>query len=467
MTYTPDFINSLKENEIFVFGSNFQGLHGGGAARIAHKQFGAEWGVGAGPTGQCYAIPTMDEDIHDIRFRVFEFIDYAKEHPHLHFYVTRIGCGIAGFTDKQMAPLFRECLSLSNVSLPKSFCTVLSDEDQPRLIPRAVISHYCGRVRTLIDLAKALNAEKQYTDLEQFAEDFKELYESYMNRSIIDEYSYSIFYRGWMVPTLNSDRPLEINEEELYRFITNDNTQQSILLRRGLTLLLRIIYYLNESQRYTTAQQIQEHLAILFPGLSHCTHSEVKMSDMSMGLVYFFINTHNKICEIWDELLDENGVLSNDKIERFFFTDYANQLEQHGLDELIRQFYQLEYCTSDHYIHQDYFTGPFFLEVPTGGCHSTFAKSCGGSEDTRYPDVFEFDRVKCILESCGKYEEIDYHLVPIEDYSLPVYSEWGKKLFATPTHKYGFIKSIKPNAQINIATCWSEKIDRDYPWNCK
>ena len=56
---TPEYITSLKPNEIFVFGSNIDGFHGGGAAYTAHKLFGAEWGVGVGPTGQCYAIPTM------------------------------------------------------------------------------------------------------------------------------------------------------------------------------------------------------------------------------------------------------------------------------------------------------------------------------------------------------------------------------------------------------------------------
>ncbi len=60
---TPDRITSLKDNEIFVFGSNKEGMHGGGAARIAYEDFGAEWGVGIGMTGQCYAIPTMDRSI--------------------------------------------------------------------------------------------------------------------------------------------------------------------------------------------------------------------------------------------------------------------------------------------------------------------------------------------------------------------------------------------------------------------
>jgi hypothetical protein len=125
MNYTPDFITSLANNEIFVFGSNLEGMHGGGAARIAHQKFGAEWGVGVGPTGKCYAIPTMHGGIDTIKPYVDDFITYAKEHTNQHFYVTRIGCGIAGFTDEQMAPLFKDLQELDNVSIPKQWEEIL------------------------------------------------------------------------------------------------------------------------------------------------------------------------------------------------------------------------------------------------------------------------------------------------------------------------------------------------------
>lgn len=119
--YTPENITSLAPNEIFVFGSNLQGSHSGGAAAAAVRYFGAIWGQGVGMQGQCYAIPTMHGGVDDIRPYVDEFIDYAKGHPELTFLVTRIGCGIAGFRDEQMAPLFAEAIELPNVVLPKSF----------------------------------------------------------------------------------------------------------------------------------------------------------------------------------------------------------------------------------------------------------------------------------------------------------------------------------------------------------
>lgn len=119
--FTPDFIRELKENEIFVFGSNLEGMHGGGAARLAYNKFGAIWGQGVGLQGQSYGIPTMHGGVEDIKPYVDEFIEFAKSHPELTFLVTRIGCGIAGFRDEEIAPLFKECIKMENICLPKSF----------------------------------------------------------------------------------------------------------------------------------------------------------------------------------------------------------------------------------------------------------------------------------------------------------------------------------------------------------
>jgi len=119
--YTPERITSLAENEVFVFGSNLAGLHGGGAARLAHNRFGAIWGQGVGLQGQSYAIPTMQGGVETIKPYVDEFITFAKENKHLTFLVTRIGCGIAGFRDDEVAPLFKGAMDLDNVVLPREF----------------------------------------------------------------------------------------------------------------------------------------------------------------------------------------------------------------------------------------------------------------------------------------------------------------------------------------------------------
>ena len=119
--HTPDMISELKTDEVFVFGSNLEGMHGGGAAYTAFKKFGAAMGCGVGHRGQSYAIPTMHGRVEDIRPYVDEFIRYAAEHPELFFYVTRVGCGIAGFKDREIAPLFAEARGLANVCLPKGW----------------------------------------------------------------------------------------------------------------------------------------------------------------------------------------------------------------------------------------------------------------------------------------------------------------------------------------------------------
>ena len=123
--YTPDNISELKEDEVFVFGSNLEGMHGGGAAFAAWKKFGAVMGCEVGLRGQSYAIPTMQGGVETIEPYVSSFIAFAKEHSELFFYVTRIGCGIAGFRDKEIAPLFSEAVDVPNICLPESFVKVL------------------------------------------------------------------------------------------------------------------------------------------------------------------------------------------------------------------------------------------------------------------------------------------------------------------------------------------------------
>lgn len=97
---------------IFVFGSNQRGIHGAGAALTAKQEFGAEQGVAEGRTGNAYAIPTKEtpwitRDLDGIRHSVNAFLDYARQHPELTFQVTRIGCGLAGYHDRDIAPMFK------------------------------------------------------------------------------------------------------------------------------------------------------------------------------------------------------------------------------------------------------------------------------------------------------------------------------------------------------------------------
>lgn len=117
---TPDYISELRHNEVFVFGSNARGMHYGGAAAFAVGRFGAIMGQGEGLQGHSYAIPTM-EGMENMRAAVDRFIAFAQEHPELTFLVTPIGCGIAGYSPEDIAPLFVAAKTLDNVHLPESF----------------------------------------------------------------------------------------------------------------------------------------------------------------------------------------------------------------------------------------------------------------------------------------------------------------------------------------------------------
>lgn len=122
---TPEYIEDLKENEIFVFGSNTPGLHVGGAANIAHNKWGAKWGKGTGLHGRTYAIPTISRSLEEVREHVDKFIEFAKKHSELTFLVTPI----TENTDLRpiiVAPLFLKAKEIENIYLPNLFWQYLS-----------------------------------------------------------------------------------------------------------------------------------------------------------------------------------------------------------------------------------------------------------------------------------------------------------------------------------------------------
>lgn len=123
-------IECLLPNEIFVFGSNLSGKHGKGAAKTA-LEWGAKWGQASGIQGKTYGIPTKDASIRrtltidEIKPFVDDFIEWAKYHTGNTFLVTEIGCGLAGYKPKDIAPLFSECVNMTNVFLPMRFWNTL------------------------------------------------------------------------------------------------------------------------------------------------------------------------------------------------------------------------------------------------------------------------------------------------------------------------------------------------------
>ena len=174
--YTPERISVLKENEIFVFGSNLAGSHGGGAARLAYNRFGAIWGQGVGLQGQSYAIPTMHGGVDVIKPYVDEFILFAKKHPEYKFLVTRIGCGIAAFTPDEIAPLFKDALDVENVILPKDFVEVLSNTENNKyssIIKWDSEKDFLEKYRALMERVKGGDSTAYYQVKELRAKEFR------------------------------------------------------------------------------------------------------------------------------------------------------------------------------------------------------------------------------------------------------------------------------------------------------
>ncbi len=127
---TPDNIRDLNEGEIFIFGSNLKGAHGRGAARLAMNKFGAIYGRSDGLQGRSYGIPTKDRNIQTLRIdqikpHVDRFIKFAIKNPQYKFFVTEIGTGLAGLKHKDVAPLFKDALSIENIYLPENFLKYL------------------------------------------------------------------------------------------------------------------------------------------------------------------------------------------------------------------------------------------------------------------------------------------------------------------------------------------------------
>jgi len=126
MKFTPQYITRLEPNQIFVFGSNYAGFHGAGAALTALRKFGARYGQGTGLQGQSYGIATKDRKLNvlplfNIQVQIERFLRFATNHPEFEFLVTEIGCGLAGYSKAEIGPLFKGLTIPPNVILPESF----------------------------------------------------------------------------------------------------------------------------------------------------------------------------------------------------------------------------------------------------------------------------------------------------------------------------------------------------------
>ena len=448
--YTPDAIDSLKSDEVFVFGSNLHGHHGGGAARAARKKFGAIWGQGVGLQGQSYAIPTMQGGVETIKPYVDQFIDFAREHTELFFYVTRIGCGIAGFKDSDIAPLFKDAMDVHNICLPESFIKENNSSISPT-VPQELLTMMYGQVRTLVDLLKELNKQEPIKDSDDARNRLIEITER--NVRYGDEFAFMAMRTVWCIMSRYEQEGSKVDIEQLEKDMLSfhdgnqylkENGIEQIFYNYSVRKMIKYIQFLNEFRRYSNYEAIREDLRSI--PVSHCGSNDPQ---------YYFSFYKGTIWRVWEILLDEwenvtkDGILDNELLEQIAFGRFDNMVKEHGLKETIRLAYGDVGCHPDIQAPMRRREGTVWGPVyRIDGKH--IEKGC--SDFRRWPwtnTSFEMKFAHEILEKDRNYMFADSDwrgglYLPVSDYTLPVYTRYGGRMdFESQEEKIKFIEEHK------------------------
>ena len=454
--FTPEAISTLKSDEVFVFGSNLQGHHGGGAARVAQSRFGAVWGQGVGLQGQSYAIPTMQGGVETIKPYVNQFIVFAKNHTELFFYVTRIGCGIAGFKDEDIAPLFSEAVGMDNICLPESFAPFMEQPPFPEISRHASLRlMQQGQTRTLADIAMCLNDQHHYSDLESLMRDFDNTIEAYIERgtvsiesceairNLILENATALFSSDGY---LDFDKFIEMVDD--LSTSNENNPLEVIYSRREKTKLLRLAALLNDIVHYTTANELMSDLCSIATGRFNCGDNRY-MNDSFHYPLYFF---KRGLEHVWSEI-QENGYMNNGLLEQKMFTEHEEKVEELGLKRVIRNdYFQDGPCHPEVYFPKRMGTAPVYVLDEHYRDHCTgeplFVKSCGeGKGPNAHSTLYDMNLVMRIINrECakGKYEKKREYYIPVGDDTKPVFNQWhGVMEFDILADKSRFLQKIR------------------------
>ena len=448
--YTPDAIDSLKSDEVFVFGSNLHGHHGGGAARAAINKFGAIWGQGVGLQGQSYAIPTMQGGVETIKPYVDQFVNFAKEHTELFFYVTRIGCGIAGFKDSDIAPLFKDAKDVRNICLPESFVKEIKSTISPT-VPQELLTMMYGQVRTLVDLLKELNKQEPIKDSDDARDRLIEITER--NVRYGDEFAFMAMRTVWCIMSRYEQEGSKVDIEQLEKDMLSfhdgnqylkENGIEQIFYNYSVRKMIKYIQFLNEFRRYSNYEAIREDLQSI--PVSHCSSNDPQ---------YYFSFYKGPIWRVWEILFDEwenvtkDGILDNELLEQIAFGRFDNMVKEHGLKETIRLAYGDVGCHPDIQAPMRRREGTVWGPVyRIDGKH--IEKGC--SDFRRWPwtnTSFEMKFAHEILEKDQNYMFADSDwrgglYLPVSDYTLPVYSRYGGRMdFESQEEKIKFIEEHK------------------------
>ncbi len=438
--YTPDKITELQPDEVFVFGSNLKGHHRGGAANVALKHFGAKWGIGRGLSGQSYAIPTSCIPLEEIKVYVDEFLQFAHDHADLLFYVTKIGCGNAGYTVDDIAPLFAKVAELDNVRLPDEFVATLYIGFDPKLgtkAPKSIQLQNYGQVRTLADLTKVLNEQKHYSTPQELLFDLESLLFLYRKRGTVTDDAIDSFKYMLNKNAANWFTDGHFGIDKMYTHLQNqaDNDATAafelIYQRREMAKMARVVMLMNEIACYTDPQTLMMDVRNVL--MKDCENRDtchsVYWTD-SYHYPYFFFE--QGILNQWKRIIDKEGHLDNERLERVMFANHEKRVEEQGLEEVIRRDYVPDSsCHSEVFVPKKIGTGPIYVEY----IDNMYVKSCGeGKGPNKYPELYEMQFLKPILERLCQGERPEYICfqdvyIPIHDYSRPVYSRYGKVRF--------------------------------------
>lgn len=444
--YTPDSISVLGPDEIFVFGSNLAGNHAGGAAKLALHKFGAKWGQGAGLQGNSYAIPTMQGGVETIKPYVDDFISFAKNNLELTFYVTKIGCGIAGFKESDIAPLFKEALQIDNIRLPLSFIGIIKKHYLAPQPSKEKLVHAHGVSRTLADLVIVQNKKEPFTSPEVVMKFLEQFF--YRLKKYGDETAFMAVRSVWNV--LNTEDLFErgvLNSDLLHERIFNFERISSEYGKAYELYckekLYNLIVFLNQFRRYTNPQQILQDLHHSeIENFSHCTENkdDYIMSPVRAGggyPIYYF----QEFVEInWQKIAPE-GRLDSKRLDEYMFKKHERGIRKYGLKAVIQHDYIQDACHSEVYFPKNIATGPVYIKNSDG----SFSRSCGeGKGPNRIPYFLETEIAWNIISADPQYEYIDYKLIPKHDISLPILDRFeGILEFESFDKKKKFINELR------------------------
>ena len=387
----------------------------------------------------------MQGGVETIKPYIDNFIAFAKEHTELFFYVTRIGCGIAGFKDSDMAPLFQKAKEVENICLPESFVKVIASKMWLHSSSDMVI-HY-GQVRTMADILIALNEKYHFSD-SRVAINEVENYIASQNQghSSISAMAFHIIADVLQSPSSFVNGKL--NDSAIKKEFDKPQFHclwENSLYKYRLAKLWKLICYFNEFRRYSSPAEIINDLRIVNP--KHyfiMTNSAWGAEDSGIGGYpwHFFTLVVN---QKWSEFAP-NGVLDTKLLEDYMFKNHEISLRTIGLEATIQKDFKQDGCWPDVYFPKLMGSAPVYIEKKMGN-KRCFIKSCG---EGKVPNqALEIQYAKhLLLEDCkyelkGEYDTwsdfIPVYFVPKNDSTLPIYSMEEKLIFENAQQRQSFI----------------------------